>query len=163
MTLPKQLGLLRRSGVVAALVATGIAGTLAAQTGTPALGFDRRNLDTSVRPQDDFFRYVNGGWLKTTQIPADRSSFGSFVELRDRSEESLRAIIEEAAAARNAQPGSETQKVGDLYRSFMDSARVEAAGITPIRPELARIAALRDRAALPELFAHLQRIGVQTP
>ena len=163
MTPPKQLGLLRRSGVVGALVATGLAGTLAAQTGNPALGFDRRNFDTSVRPQDDFFRYVNGGWLKTTQIPADRSSFGSFVELRDRSEEALRAIIEEAAAARNAQPGSETQKVGDLYRSFMDSARVEAAGITPVRPELARIAALNDRAALPELFAHLQRIGVQTP
>jgi predicted metalloendopeptidase len=130
---------------------------------TPALGFDRRNLDTSVRPQDDFFRYVNGGWLKTTQIPADRSSFGSFVELRDRSEESLRAIIEEAAAARNAQPGSETQKVGDLYPSFMDSARVEAAGVAPLRPELARIAALRGRAQLPETFARLQRMGVQTP
>ncbi|MBD0321702.1 MAG: M13 family metallopeptidase, partial [Gemmatimonadetes bacterium] len=124
---------------------------------------DVRNIDQSVRPQDDFFRYVNGGWLKNTQIPSDRSSYGSFVELRDRSEESVRKIVEAAAADRSRQPGSETQKVGDLYRSFMDSARVEAAGITPIRPELARIAALSDRAALPELFAHLQRIGVQTP
>ncbi|HEY0037856.1 MAG TPA: M13 family metallopeptidase, partial [Longimicrobium sp.] len=105
----------------------------------------------------------NGGWLKRTQIPSDRSSYGSFVQLRDRSEEALRAIVDEAAAARNAQPGSDTQKVGDLYASFMDSARIEAAGIAPLRPELARIAALRDRAELPELYARMQRLGVSTP
>jgi predicted metalloendopeptidase len=145
--------------LLALVVAASFAGSASAQT----LGVDTTNFDRSVRPQDDFFRYVNGGWLKRTQIPADRSSYGSFVQLRDRSEEAVRAIVEEAAAARNAQPGSETQKVGDLYASFMDSARVEAAGIAPLRPELARIAALGDRAALPELYARLMRLGVQTP
>ena len=145
--------------LLALVVAASFAGSASAQT----LGVDTTNFDRSVRPQDDFFRYVNGGWLKRTQIPSDRSSYGSFVQLRDRSEEALRAIIEEAAAARDAQPGSETQKVGDLYASFMDSARIEASGIAPLRPELARIAALRDRAALPELYARLMRLGVQTP
>ncbi|HEX8361410.1 MAG TPA: M13 family metallopeptidase [Longimicrobium sp.] len=145
--------------LLALVVALSFAGGASAQT----LGVDTTNFDRSVRPQDDFFRYVNGGWLKRTQIPSDRSSYGSFVQLRDRSEEALRAIIEEAAATRGAQPGSETQKVGDLYASFMDSARIEAAGIAPLRPELARIAALRDRAALPELYARLMRLGVQTP
>jgi predicted metalloendopeptidase len=145
--------------LLALVVAASFAGSASAQT----LGVDTTNFDRSVRPQDDFFRYVNGGWLKRTQIPSDRSSYGSFVQLRDRSEEALRAIVDEAAAARNAQPGSETQKVGDLYASFMDSARIETAGIAPLRPELARIAALRDRSALPELYARLMRLGVQTP
>jgi predicted metalloendopeptidase len=151
MTSSKQL--------LALVVAVSFAGTASAQT----LGVDTTNFDRSVRPQDDFFRYVNGGWLKRTQIPSDRSSYGSFVQLRDRSEESVRAIVEEAAATRDAQPGSETQKVGDLYASYMDSARIEAIGIAPLRPELARIAAVRDRAALPELYARLMRLGVQTP
>jgi predicted metalloendopeptidase len=151
MTSSKQL--------LALVVAVSFAGTASAQT----LGVDTTNFDRSVRPQDDFFRYVNGGWLKRTQIPSDRSSYGSFVQLRDRSEESVRAIVEEAAATRDARPGSETQKVGDLYASYMDSARIEAIGIAPLRPELARIAAVRDRAALPELYARLMRLGVQTP
>ena len=158
MTAPKQLG---RAVAGALLVTAGIAGPAAAQTGT--LGVDVRHIDQSVRPQDDFFRYVNGGWLKNTRIPSDRSSYGSFVELRDRSEESVRKIVEAAAADRGRQAGSETQKVGDLYLSYMDTARIEAAGIAPLRAELARIAALRDRSELPELYAHLQRIGVGTP
>ncbi|CAA9346886.1 MAG: Metallopeptidase [uncultured Gemmatimonadetes bacterium] len=145
------------------LLALALAATFAGTASAQTPGVDTTNFDRSVRPQDDFFRYVNGGWLKRTEIPADRSSYGSFVQLRDRSEEAVRAIVEEAAAARGAQPGSETQKVGDLYASYMDSARVEAAGIAPLRPELARIAALRDRAALPELYARLMRMGVQTP
>jgi putative endopeptidase len=146
-----------------------LAGTLAAaaahaQAPRPgsALGVDTTGFDRSVRPQDDFFRFVNGGWLKTAHIPADRSSYGSFIELRDRSEASLHQILEEAAGA-HAAAGTDLQKVGDFYAAYMDTARIEAAGITPLRPELARIAALRSRDQLPELFAALQQIGVQTP
>ena len=152
----------------ALLLGTFTAG-LHAQSGTPAqpgalkLGVDPANFDRSVRPQDDFFRYVNGGWLRNNPIPADRSSYGSFAELADRSEAALRTIIEEAAATRNAPRGSDAQKVGDFYRSYMDTARIEALGARPLRPELNRIARLKSKAALPEQFAHLQRVGVQTP
>ncbi len=160
--LPGVLGL----GILAAAVAP----ELQAQTSapapasrTPVLGIDTAGFDRSVRPQDDFFRYVHGGWLKTAQIPADRSSVGSFAALDEQSNAAMRQIIEQAAAATNRQPGSDLQKVGDLYRSYMDTAAIEAAGIRPIQGELARIAALGDRRQLPELFASLQRIGVQAP
>ncbi len=155
------------AGAVGAILLVGsLAGPVEAQAPHPTprtLGVDTRNMDTSVRPQDDFFRYVNGMWLKNTPIPADRPMYGAFVELRDRSEEALRTIIEEAAATPNRQAGSDLQKVGDFYQSFMDEARIEALGIRPLRPELQRIARLRNQQALPEQFAHLQRIGVQTP
>ena len=146
-----------------------VAGGLSAQTGTPqqpsarVLGVETRNLDKSVRPQDDFYRYVNGTWLKNTQIPADRSSYGSFIELRDNSEAALRAIIEEAAAAADRKPGSDVQKVGDFYLSYMDTARIEALGIEPLRRDLKQISTLSNKRELPELFADLQQIGVQTP
>ena len=88
---------------------------------------DTTGFDRGVRPQDDFFRFVNGGWMRTTQIPADRTSMGTFLLLRDSAQAALRAIIDSVSAAPNA-AGTEGQKVGDLYRSFMDTARIEHAG-----------------------------------
>jgi putative endopeptidase len=152
---------LARAGA-ACVLAAGLAGAAQAQ-GTPALGVDTANFDRSVRPQDDFFRFVNGRWLNTYKLPEDRSNFGTFAELADRSDSTIRIIVEEAAAARNKQPGSEVQKVGDFYASFLDSAAVERLGLTPLRPEIARIRAVQGKAALPATFAHLMRIGVQTP
>jgi putative endopeptidase len=134
----------------------------AARNMGPALGVETKNFDPNVRPQDDFFRYVNGKWIKTTQIPADKGRYGSFIELRDKSEAALRTLIEEAAAKDN-KAGSDAQKVGDLYQSFMDTARIESLGFSPVRPELDRVAALKDKQELPELFAALARLGVQTP
>src|SRR5215207_10419496 len=122
-------------------------------------GIDTTNFDRSVRAQDDLFRYVNGGWLKKTPIPSDAARWGAFDELDERSRESMRAILEEAARS-NAAPGSDEQKVGDLYTSFLDSARIEALGVAPLKGELARIAALKTTAQMPSLFAHLARIGV---
>jgi putative endopeptidase len=130
---------------------------------TASLGFDPANFDTSVRPQDDFYLFANGAWLKNTPIPADLPSLGSFDMLRLQSEAALRQLLEEAAADRNHAPGSDLQKVADYYRSFLDSARVEAVGLAALQPELQRIAALDARSALPQQFAHLQRLGVQTP
>ena len=127
-----------------------------------ALGVDTTGFDRSVRPQDDFFRFVNGGWINRTQIPADRTSTGTFLMLRDQSQAALRAIIDSVAAARNA-PGTTGQKVGDLYRSFMDTARIEQLGVTPVRADLDRIAAVTSREQLPELFASLRRMGVAAP
>lgn len=100
-------------------------------------GSSHEGFDTSVRPQDDFFRYVNGGWIAHTEIPPDRSIYGSFHLLRDKSESSLRAIIEEAAAKSGNPQGSEAQKVGDLYKSFMDKARAEELGKKPIEADFA--------------------------
>jgi putative endopeptidase len=165
----KQLRLPVLSGVLGAcfLVGGPSVGLEAQSAITPpdtrALGFDPANFDTSVRPQDDFYRFANGGWLDRTPIPADRASFGTFDELRERSEAAVHQLLEEAAATPNRQPGSDLQKVGDYYASMMDGARIESLGIQPLRPELQRIASLRNTAAFPQQFAHLQRLGVQTP
>jgi putative endopeptidase len=151
-----------------AVMAGVLAGPLAAQVTTPGpdtrrLGFDPANFDTSVRPQDDFFRYANGTWLKDTPIPADRASLGTFDELRVQSEIAIHALLDEAAKERTHPRGSDLQKVGDYYRSIMDSARVESMGVAPLRAELQRIAAIRDKATLAQQWAHLQQTGVQTP
>ncbi|MBK5189752.1 MAG: hypothetical protein JJD97_16030, partial [Gemmatimonadaceae bacterium] len=87
-------------------------------------GIDTSTFDHSVRPQDDFYRYVNGGWLKTAQIPADASSWGAFQELRENSRNAEHELFESASTA-NPPAGSPERKVGDLYASYMDSARVE--------------------------------------
>jgi len=134
-------------------------------TTTPALvsGIDLTNLDRSVRPQDDLFRYVNGTWLKTTEIPADKSNYGTFTRLADEAEKQLRVIIEESSTRADRQPGTDEQKVGDLYNSFMDEARIEELGLRPLAPELARIDGLKSNAELPALMAHLTRISATTP
>jgi predicted metalloendopeptidase len=130
---------------------------------TRALGVERKHIDTTVRPQDDFYAYVNGNWLKTTQIPADRARYGTFIELAEKSEAALRAIIEETAAVKERPAGSDAQKVGDLYQSFMDTQRIESLGLEPVRPELQRVAGVKSTDALPELFAELLRHGYQAP
>jgi predicted metalloendopeptidase len=127
-----------------------------------ALGFDTANFDRSVRPQDDFFRYVNGGWLKRADIPADASSWGAFNELRETSRNALHTILEDASKSKAA-PGTEERKVGDLYASYMDTATVERLGITPLAGEMRTIAALQTTAQLPVTFAHFARLGVGTP
>ena len=96
-----------------------------------------------VRVQDDLFRHVNGTWLAKTDIPADRSSWGSFDRLVEKSQEDLRAIAEDAAKAGNKR--SDAQKIGDFYDSFMNEAKVEELGLAPIAAELAAIARSRPR------------------
>ena len=147
--------------LLAGVVTISAASPLVGQTPL-GLGIDTTNFDGHVRPQDDFFRFANGTWLRTTAIPQDRSTYGAFVELDDASQEALRRIVEEAAAGAHAE-GSVEQKVGDFYASFMDSLAVERLGIDPLRPELERIAALGGHRELPELFGYLARQGVRTP
>jgi putative endopeptidase len=149
-------------GGVAVLFGVAAIPSAGAQMAERGLGIDTMNLDRSVRPQDDFYRYVNGGWLKRATIPSDASSTGAFRQLSDRSRDELHAILEDASHG-SARPGSEERKVGDLYASYMDTARVEQLGLTPLRGELARITALRSPADLPATFAHYARLGVQGP
>ena len=129
----------------------------------PVSGIDTRYIDASVRPQDDFYRYLNGEWLKTTQIPEDKSSWGTFAKLRDDVLPQLRAIIEAAEADKARKAGSDAQKIGDLYASFMDEQKLAALGVKPLAGELNRIRAIKDKKAFPMLIAHLGEIGVSTP
>jgi endothelin-converting enzyme/putative endopeptidase len=121
-------------------------------------GIELANMDTTVRPQDDFFRYVNGTWLATTEIPADRTYTGVFMDLRDQAREDVNAIIEEVAARTDLEPGSDEQKVADLYNSFMDTERLDALGMEPLEADLAKIDAVTDKNELAELFA---RSGIE--
>jgi len=128
-----------------------------------ALGIETANFDTSVRPQDDFYRYANGTWLENTQIPEDKSNYGSFTALSDGAEENLRVLIEEAAADENKEPGSDAQKVGDFYLSFMNEEAVEAAGTTPLVEPLAQIDRIESGADVVAYIGASQRMGLTNP
>lgn len=126
-------------------------------------GIDFNNFDKSVRPQDDFYSYVNGGWLKSTEIPADRTSVGAFYDLRENAKNDIKAIIEEVAAKQDLQAGSDEQKVADLYRSYMDTATLDKLGITPLAPALAKIDAIQNTDDLVKYFGAEQAVGGGTP
>jgi len=119
-------------------------------------------MDTSVRPGDDFFSYVNGKWIAETDIPADKATWGGFSILADQAQADVRAIIEDAAAASSG-PGSDEQKVGDLYTSYMDMETRNEKGVTPLEPELARIDAIENHADLARYFAAANRRGYPVP
>jgi predicted metalloendopeptidase len=128
----------------------------------PVSGIDLNTLDPAVRPQDDFYGYVNGVWTRNTQIPADKSTWGTYIELREIAQGQLRKVID-AAVKNPGKAGSETHKIADLYTSFMNEKARDAAGFKPLHADLARVAALKDKKELPALFAYLQRTGIATP
>ena len=128
----------------------------------PTSGLFLQNFDRTVRPQDDLYRFVNGTWLKNTEIPADKSNYGAFMLLSDEAEKNLRVIVEEAAAAKAAS-GSAPQLIGDFYSSFMDEAKIEQLGLKPLQPELDRIAAIKDRKQLLDYLGRTQLIGLRSP
>ena len=150
--------------LLAVLLALVSAAPLAAQekSSTRALGIDLTAMDKSVRPQDDFFRYVNGAWADRTEIPPEMSNYGSFIDLRDKAAANLRAIIDGTAAQKN-EPGSIAQKVGDFYRSYMDTDRISALGLKPLSAEFAVIRGIKTNADLPAAFAQLSRVNVRAP
>lgn len=122
-------------------------------------GIDLAGIDHGVKPGDDFSDYANGTWLKKAVIPADRASYGSGVILVEKTEAQLRDLIQGAAKA-NAPRGSDTQKVGDYYASYMDEAGIEAKALTPLKPELDRIAAIKDLAGLSSYLGSTLRSDV---
>ena len=138
----------------------------AAEPAAPAAltsGIDKANFDTTIRPQDDLYRAVDGNWLAKTEIPADKSNYGSFTKLDDDAEAQLRIVIEELAAKKDRAAGSEEQKIGDLYADFMDEAAVEQLGSKPIAANLAAIDAMKTKAELPAVMGQLARIGLAVP
>ncbi|TXF99669.1 M13 family metallopeptidase [Massilia arenae] len=128
-----------------------------------ASGIATQYIDAGVRAQDDFFAHLNGKWLKSVEIPADKSTWGAFHQLRDDTLPQLRAVIEKAAMERSAANGTEARKIGDFYASYMDEARLEQLGAKPLAGELGKIAAIKNKNELPAMFAHLGRIGVNVP
>ncbi|MBU1587433.1 MAG: peptidase M13 [Actinobacteria bacterium] len=119
-------------------------------------GIDQEELDSAIRPQDDLFRHVNGKWIARTEIPSDKARYGSFYLLAEEAEKAVRDIIIES---QSAAPGTEGRKVGDLYASFLDEARVNALGAQPIQPALAEAAAVTSIDSLLETLGRLERGG----
>jgi len=105
---------------------------------------DPANMDTTVKPGNDFFLYANGAWLKNNPVPGSETRWGSFNELQENNYKALHQLLDDAAAKTNAADGSAEQKVGDLYRSGMDSAAVDKTGITPLNTSFADIDAITD-------------------
>lgn len=128
-----------------------------------ASGIDVAAMDTGVRAQDDFFRYTQGKWLKDVDIPSDRSSWSTFSIAQERVEQQVSAIIGEAAAQKNAKAGSEAQKMGDFYNSYVDEKRRNELGLAPLKGELARIKGIKDKRDMAALMAHFERIGAAAP
>ena len=125
-------------------------------------GIDLSAMDTSVKPGDDFFSYVNGAWVAESEMPADKSRYGIFDKLRDESEDAVKAIIEKSATG-DFPKGTDEQKVGDLYKSFLDLDGRDARGAEPLQPELDRIDAIASYDDLAVYFAEAQKRSLDAP
>src|SRR5881398_2793287 len=122
---------------------------------------DPKNMDTFVKPGDDFFRYANGAWIKRTEIPPEYSRWGAFNELIERNNDALHAIAEKATQTQlDPKLAPETQKVGDYYVSGMDEQSIEAMRTKPLQGELDRIEAIKDQQDVLAEIAHLHSIGI---
>jgi predicted metalloendopeptidase len=161
-TLLAALGLAAVSGYAIAAQPAGAA-TAGNGTSSPVSGIDLSYVDPAVRPQDDFYRAVNGKWLDTFKMPVDKARYGSFDKLREDTELQLKAIIEDVAKVTDAAPGSETQKIRDLYNSFMNEAKIEDAGTKPLEPLFARIDAVRDKDDVAALLASFNVLRIDAP
>jgi len=131
-----------------------------ATIGRPISGIDLAGGDASVRPQDDLYRRVNGTWLKTTEIPPDKSYIGLWEGINEKIQAQLREIVEGAAGRGD---DADARRIADLYASFMDEAAVERAGLAPLASELAAIDAIGSTAELARAIGRLDRLGVDVP
>jgi len=168
---------MKRVRLLAALVCTLIFAAFATRAASPIAslepgaavagsdlisGVDTRAFDPAVRPQDDFYAYVNGPWARATKIPASKSRWGTYDELRATAAKQVRAIIDDVLKHPGA-PGSETHKIADLYNTFTDEASRNARGFTPLEAEFARVSAVTKPQQLAALMAEMARLGVVTP
>src|SRR5437764_4092380 len=124
----------------------------------PGPGFSVDNIDKSIDPCVDFYQYACGNWIKNSEIPADRPSWQSFSELNESNLEIEKKILEKAAAGASGRNPID-QRIGDLYGSCMDEKAVDAKGLSPLKPELDRVAAVKDKAGLIDEIAHIHLIG----
>ena len=140
------------------LFATAASFSQSAPSAKPGAGFSIDNIDKSVDPCVDFYQFACGNWIKNSEIPADRASWQSFSELNESNLGVEKKILEKAATG-GAGRSAIDQKIGDLYGSCMDEKAADAKGIAPLKPELDRIAAVKDKGALIDEIAHIHMIG----
>ena len=151
------------AAIAAALALAGASAACAQTHPTPAArtsyapGIDVAGMDRAVKPGDDFFRFANGHWLASTEIPPDRPEWGVGGELTELTNQRNRDLIQ---AAVKAKPGTEARKIGDYYTAYMNEAAIEKAGLAPLRPRLARIAAISDKRGLAAEFGRELRADV---
>jgi putative endopeptidase len=150
---------------VTSLLAACGQGTETAEPATPAeplkSGVELTGMDTSVRPQDDYYAYANGKWLKETEIPADQFGWGSYMTLRDDSLTDVRAIVDEVAG--DAADSEAAAKIGNYYNAYLDEERVEELGMSPLKPLFAEIDAIDDHAAMSRWFGDNNDISIDGP
>jgi len=137
----------------------------AAAPAAPVLtsGIDRSGFDESVRPQDDFFEYVNGGWVKTVEMPKDRARWGTFDALRDQAQKDVRDLVKEVSGEADVADGSPTQKIRDYYNAYMDADKATELGASAIQADLDRIQAASSLDDVYRLFGSLSIYGVTEP
>ena len=128
----------------------------------PASGINTEYMDKRVKPGDDFFSYVNGTWIAETEIPADKSSYGGFRILIDEAQEDVKVIIE-ASANGDFAKGTDEQKVGDLYKSFMNMEKRNQLGVEPLQPMLRKIDAIASYDDLAVFMAYANRRNIEMP
>lgn len=122
-------------------------------------GIQPENMDRSVKPGDNFYLFANGAWMKRTEIPADRTSVGSFTIVADKTDAQMKAIFSDLVA-HPAAPGTEQRMVADLYASFMNTEAIEKNGLASIKPELAAIDAITTRTQLATALGSTLRADV---
>jgi putative endopeptidase len=128
----------------------------------PAGDIDTSALDRSIRIQDDLYQHVNGTWLKTTEIPNDKSNYGSFIKLADLSQQRIRSLVERVAKGEHDR-GTDQQKVGDFYKSFMDEELANRKGVEPLQSELRKISQLNTREEIWDYMGQLGKLGAGGP
>ncbi|WP_316817769.1 M13 family metallopeptidase [Pedobacter nyackensis] len=125
-------------------------------------GIILKNMDTTVVPGNNFTEYVNGSWMKNTKVPSDKARYGVMDIINDKAQEDVKALIENAAKG-EAKEGSDEQKIGDFYASYMDMKTRDAVGLTPLVAEFKKIDALTTNKDLAGYFAYANKIGVKIP
>jgi putative endopeptidase len=144
-----------KTGAIALIFFLSFAGVFAESDGKPqygAWGFDTAGADLKAKPGDDFFRYANGAWLDRVQIPADKAAYSLRLAMTDLTEQRLHDLMEENAKKAEPKPAAIEDKVGAFYKSFMDEARIEKAGASSLKDQLAEIRAAKTREALAALM-----------
>lgn len=152
--------LVKRSLLLAVLGAGSL--VVSAQLGQKGF-IDKANMDLSVNPGDDFYTYASGKWVKNNPVPPKETRWGSFNQLRDFNINAVKMILEKAAADKTSPVGSVTRRVGDFYAAGMDSMSIEKLGYTPIKKDLARVAAISDLSGILKEMNYLRSNGIASP
>lgn len=140
-----------------------IAASYSAQAQSQAKFIDPANMDLTVKPGDDFYKYASGTWIKNNPVPAKETRWGSFNALRDFNINAVKGLVEDAAADKSAPAGSVKKRVGDFYTAAMDSITIEKLGYTPIKADLAKIKLIKDIPGILDHAAYLRISGLAAP